>query len=175
MSALLIDYNSKCECDECKGECYNGVWGIERVSEAKPDEFVVQMQYDKTRFVITPCPHFAKRVQANNEFVGKWNEWGKQQKNDSAYLGNNPILNDYFLNMVSHSYSPNTPPGEWLENPDNFSLIRDYLFMSGSGPKSDAANLILYGNHPDKIPLKGPFKGVFDKNDKLLEELAIKN
>ena len=167
MSALLIDYNSKCECNECNEGCFLKRVDAARASEAKPDEFVVPLQWHNERFAITTCPHSAKREQANQDFVGIWKKWGKKQKEASH-------PDEYLHDMVSQPYSPKTPPGEWLENPDNFRLIRDYMFMSGSGPESDAANLILYGNDPDKIPLRGPFKGVFDKNDILLEELAIK-
>ena len=168
MSALLIDYNSKCECNECKEGCFLKRVDAARALEATPDEFVIPLQCMSDRFAITTCPHSAKREQANQDFVGIWNKWGKQQKEASHPHG-------YLHDMVSQPYSPTkTPPGEWLENPDNFRLIRDYMFMSGSGPESDAANLILYGNDPDKIPLGGPFKGVFDKNDIILEELAIK-
>ena len=166
MSALLLDCNSKCKCDDCKGGRILKRVNAARASEAKPDEFVIPLLCMKDYFAITTCPHSAKREQANQDFVGIWKEWGKQQKEA------NP--NHSFQNMVRQSYSPKNPPGEWLENPDNFRLIRDYLYMSGSGPESDAADVILYANDPDIIPLEGPFKGVFDKNDILLEELAIK-
>lgn len=167
MSAQILNYcekiyDAQCSTPNCAGclgeERYSTTYPLTRAPDARPNEYVIPWE-SGVCCTITTCEEFAKRARANQEFVRSWHAWLKIQTD-----ANVPIEN-----IVRHRFCPieNIPPVEWLRNPENFKNIRNFLFLGGSGPESDAA--ITYG----KNPKGGPFDGIFEQNDRVLEEFTI--
>jgi len=136
---------------------------IERASEAKSDEYVVPWQTG-TLCTITKCKALAIRTQVHEDYTAIWQAWLKKQKDEKVCVEN----------VVRHPFqsTANLPTVEFLKNPDNFKLLREFLFHDGSGRFSGAAL--------DKMqypggPLKGiPFFEEGEKSERIVEDSIMK-
>jgi len=159
MSSIILNsqssVNIRCECSVCKGEDRRAL-PKERAQEAKPDDYVVMWQ-EGTFCTITSCKAYAMKVQANEDYITIWQNWLKTQMD-----ANVPIEN-----IIRHSFCPNKniPTVQWLQNVDNFNLIRDFMFLDQT-----------YIESPEflKYCLKGgAYEGIIKQNDKCATEKAI--
>jgi hypothetical protein len=161
MSSLILNsepsVNIRCECSLCTGEGRPGsALPKERASEAKPDEYVVMWQ-EGTFCTITSCKAYAVKMQANEDYITIWQNWLKTQMD-----ANVPIQN-----IIRHSFRPNEniPTVQWLQNVDNFNLIRDFMFLDES-----------YIETPvflEYLRQEGAYEGIIKQNDKCATEKAI--
>ena len=159
MSSLILNsepsVNIRCECSVCTGE-ERRVFPKEHAQEAKPDEYVVMWQ-EGTFCTITSCKAYATKVQANEDYITIWQNWLKTQMD-----ANVPIEN-----IITHSFSPNKniPTVQWLQNVDNFNLIREFMFLDEK-----------YIESPEFIEYllpAGAYDGIIKQNDKCATEKAI--
>lgn len=139
------------------------VFPIERASEAKADEYVVPWQAG-TLCTITKCKALAIRTQVHEDYTAIWQDWLKKQKDEKICVEN----------IVRHPFQPtaNLPTVEFLKNPDNFKLLREFLFHDGSGRFSGS---ILENIEYPGGPLHGlPFFEEGEKSERVVENAIMK-
>jgi hypothetical protein len=142
----------------------DSVFPIERASEAKSDEYVVPWQTG-TLCTITKCKALATRTQVHEDYTAIWQDWLKKQKDEMVCAED----------IVRHPFQPtaNLPTVEFLKNPDNFKLLRDFLFHDGSGRFSGA--ILVNVNYPGG-PLEGLpfFEEEGEKSERVVEDAIMK-